>query len=70
MTKRAVYQSSRTDLRTALDLISSHVGIVSTTEDHKKALNNTMENFKKVSPTLKKPGANRVITMADFDKGR
>ena len=36
--KRAVYQSARTDLRTSLDLISSHQAIVQSTEDSAEAL--------------------------------
>lgn len=36
--KRAVDQSLRSDLRTALDLISSHMGVVLTTEDAAEAL--------------------------------
>ncbi|MHB2024242.1 MAG: enoyl-CoA hydratase/isomerase family protein [Mycobacteriales bacterium] len=39
MIKRAVYQSARCDLRTALDLISSHMGIVQSTSDAKEAIN-------------------------------
>jgi len=38
MTKRAVYQSARQDLRSALDLISSHLAILGTTEDHTEAV--------------------------------
>jgi enoyl-CoA hydratase/carnithine racemase len=38
MIKRATYQSARADLRTALDLISSHMGIVTSTEDSAEAL--------------------------------
>ncbi|MGH3319563.1 MAG: enoyl-CoA hydratase/isomerase family protein [Streptosporangiaceae bacterium] len=38
MIKRATYQSARTDLRTALDLISSHMGVVTSTEDSAEAL--------------------------------
>lgn len=38
MIKRAVYQSSRIDLRTSLDLISSHMGIVQSTEDYQEAM--------------------------------
>lgn len=38
MIKRAVYQSMRTDMRTALDLISSHMGVVTQTEDSREAL--------------------------------
>jgi 2-(1,2-epoxy-1,2-dihydrophenyl)acetyl-CoA isomerase len=36
--KRAVYQSSRSDLRTALDLISSHMGVITTTPDSREAM--------------------------------
>jgi len=36
--KRAAYQSSRCDLRTALDLISSHMGVIRTTRDSKEAM--------------------------------
>lgn len=38
MIKRAVHQSARADLRTALDLISSHMAVVQTTEDSAEAL--------------------------------
>jgi enoyl-CoA hydratase/carnithine racemase len=38
MIKRAVYQSARTDLRTALDLISSHMAVVTSTQDSAEAL--------------------------------
>jgi enoyl-CoA hydratase/carnithine racemase len=38
MIKRAAYQSSRTDLRTALDLISSHMAVVRSTRDSAEAL--------------------------------
>ena len=38
MIKRAVDQSLRSDLRTSLDLISSHMGVVLTTEDAVEAL--------------------------------
>ncbi|GAA1709802.1 enoyl-CoA hydratase-related protein [Fodinicola feengrottensis] len=38
MIKRAVYQSARTDMRTALDLISSHMAVVQSTEDSAEAL--------------------------------
>jgi enoyl-CoA hydratase/carnithine racemase len=37
MIKRAVYQSARCDLRTALDLISSHMAVVQSTQDSKEA---------------------------------
>ncbi|MCV7282412.1 enoyl-CoA hydratase [Mycolicibacterium flavescens] len=39
MIKRATYQSANTDLRTALDLISSHFAVVAATEDAAEALN-------------------------------
>ncbi|MUL49481.1 enoyl-CoA hydratase [Mycobacterium sp. CBMA293] len=38
MIKRATYQSAETDLRTALDLISSHFAVVAATEDATEAL--------------------------------
>ncbi|KOS56706.1 enoyl-CoA hydratase/isomerase family protein [Rhodococcus rhodochrous] len=38
MIKRATYQSSRSDLRTALDLISSHFAVVASTQDAAEAL--------------------------------
>jgi enoyl-CoA hydratase/carnithine racemase len=38
MIKRATYQSSGTDLRTALDLISSHMAVVRSTEDSREAM--------------------------------
>jgi enoyl-CoA hydratase/carnithine racemase len=36
--KRAVYQSARSDLRTSLDLVASHLAVVSSTEDSAEAL--------------------------------
>ena len=39
MIKRAVYESQDCDLRTALDMISSHMGIVQTTADAQEAFN-------------------------------
>jgi enoyl-CoA hydratase/carnithine racemase len=36
--KRATYQSSRIDLRTSLDLISSHMGVIRYTKDSQDAL--------------------------------
>lgn len=39
MIKRAVYQSRDADLRTALDMISSHMGVVQTTRDAQEAFN-------------------------------
>ncbi|MGI5269427.1 enoyl-CoA hydratase/isomerase family protein [Nonomuraea sp. CA-218870] len=38
MIKRAVYQSARADLRTSLDLISSHMAIVQATDDYAEAM--------------------------------
>jgi 2-(1,2-epoxy-1,2-dihydrophenyl)acetyl-CoA isomerase len=35
MVKRAIYQGMRNDLRTNLDLISSHYAIITSTEDHR-----------------------------------
>jgi 2-(1,2-epoxy-1,2-dihydrophenyl)acetyl-CoA isomerase len=36
--KRAVYQGLRTDLRASLDALSSHLGVISTTNDHREAV--------------------------------
>ena len=36
MTKRAIYQGMRNDLRTNLDLISSHYAIMTSTQEHKQ----------------------------------
>lgn len=36
--KRTVYQSLATDLRTSLELVSSHMAIVQTTEDYREAI--------------------------------
>jgi 2-(1,2-epoxy-1,2-dihydrophenyl)acetyl-CoA isomerase len=44
--KRAVYQGQRTDLRSALDLISSHYAVVSTSADHREAVNAYLEKRK------------------------
>lgn len=38
MIKRSVYQSSTADLRTSLDLVSSHMAVVQTTKDTAEAL--------------------------------
>jgi enoyl-CoA hydratase/carnithine racemase len=38
MIKRLVYQSMRLDLRTHLDLVSSHMAVVRDTEDHKEGV--------------------------------
>lgn len=43
--KRATYQSSHADLRTALDLISSHMGVIRSTEDHRQAMAAALERF-------------------------
>ena len=43
MIKRAVYQSAQSDLRTALDLISSHMAVVTSTEDSKEAFQSFRE---------------------------
>jgi enoyl-CoA hydratase/carnithine racemase len=37
--KRTVYQSLTSDLRTSLELISSHMAIVQTTDDYREAIN-------------------------------
>ncbi len=39
MIKRAVYQSARSDLRTSLDLISSHMGIAQSMQESHEAFN-------------------------------
>ena len=44
--KRAAYQSARTDLRTALDLISSHYAVVATSADHREAVAAYLEKRK------------------------
>lgn len=46
MIKRATYQSSRSDLRTALDMISSHMGVIRSTEDSRNALKASYERLK------------------------
>jgi 2-(1,2-epoxy-1,2-dihydrophenyl)acetyl-CoA isomerase len=38
MIKRLVYQSMRLDLRTHLDLVSSHMAVVRETEDHREGV--------------------------------
>jgi enoyl-CoA hydratase/carnithine racemase len=35
MTKRAIYQGMRNDLRTNLDLISSHYAVITATDEHR-----------------------------------
>ena len=48
MIKRAVYQGLRTDLRTHLDLISSHMAVVRSTADHAEAVKAHKEKRKPV----------------------
>lgn len=43
MTKRAVYSALKTDLRTALDMVSSHMAIVTESADHKEAVQGFIE---------------------------
>jgi enoyl-CoA hydratase/carnithine racemase len=43
MIKRATYQSARSDLRTALNLISSEMGVVRVTEDSREAFESFRE---------------------------
>jgi 2-(1,2-epoxy-1,2-dihydrophenyl)acetyl-CoA isomerase len=45
MVKRAVYQSARVDLRTALDLISSHMGVIRYSEDSQRTMREYMERL-------------------------
>jgi len=44
--KRATYQSSRVDLRTALDLISSHMAVIRSSRDHQEILKAMVEKLK------------------------
>ena len=44
--KRAVHQGARIDLRTSLDLISSHYAVVSSSADHKEAVAAYLEKRK------------------------
>jgi 2-(1,2-epoxy-1,2-dihydrophenyl)acetyl-CoA isomerase len=46
MTKRAVYQGLRTDLRTSLDLISSHIGLAFQSDDHIEGVKAALEKRK------------------------
>ena len=46
--KRAVYEGARSDLRSALDLISSHYAVVATSADHREAVNAYLEKRKPV----------------------
>jgi enoyl-CoA hydratase/carnithine racemase len=43
LTRRAVYQSQATDLRTSLDLISSHMAVLTATDDHREAVQAFLE---------------------------
>lgn len=44
--KRAVYQGMRTDLRTSLDMISSHYAVVTAGDDHREAVDAFIEKRK------------------------
>lgn len=44
--KRATYQSSRVDLRTALDLISSHMAVIRSSQDHLETMRALLERMK------------------------
>lgn len=46
MVKRAVRQSFKTDLETSLDLISSHMSIITGTEDHREGVTAFLEKRK------------------------
>lgn len=46
LTKRAVYQGLKTDLKTSLDLISSHMGLVVETGDHREGVRALLEKRK------------------------
>ncbi|OAT85287.1 enoyl-CoA hydratase/isomerase family protein [Desulfotomaculum copahuensis] len=46
MIKRAVYQGLKTDLRTSLDLISSHMAIITETADHQEGVEALLEGRK------------------------
>jgi len=50
MIKRLVYQGLRSDLRSALDTVSSHMALITTTEDHQEAAN---AFFEKRKPSFK-----------------
>jgi enoyl-CoA hydratase/carnithine racemase len=45
--KRAVYQGLRADLRTSLDLISSHYAVITSTDDHRAAVQRFIDARKK-----------------------
>lgn len=44
--KRAVYEGARADLRTSLDLISSHYAVVTSSDDHREAVQAYLEKRK------------------------
>lgn len=46
MIKRLVYQGLRSDMRTALDTVSSHMSVITSTEDHKEAVHAFFEKRK------------------------
>jgi enoyl-CoA hydratase/carnithine racemase len=46
MIKRAVYQGLKSDLKTSLDLISSHMAIITETRDHREGVNALLEKRK------------------------
>lgn len=46
MIKRAVYQGLKSDLKTSLDLISSHMAIITETLDHREGVNALLEKRK------------------------
>lgn len=46
MTKRLVYQNQRLDLRTSLDLVSSHMGLVTQGDEHKEGVRAFIEKRK------------------------
>ncbi|MCL1486189.1 MAG: enoyl-CoA hydratase-related protein [Marinobacter sp.] len=54
LTKRLVYQCQRTDLRTSLDLVSSHMGLVTQGDEHQEGVKAFLEkrspNFLAVRP--------------------
>ena len=61
MIKRLVYQSLRLDLRTHLDLVSSHMSIVRQTADHAEGV----AAFKEKRPA-KFPDASRCASSASI----
>lgn len=48
--KRAIYQGLRADLRTSLDLISSHYAVVTSTDEHKAAVERFIGGRGKTGP--------------------